>query len=191
MLTGRPPFAGETVSDVIVAILEREPDWSALPKAMPTGVRRLLQRCLEKDLKRRQRDIGDARIELDEAVAAPMTATTRSERRPSSVRAAWTVAALCGALALTAAGFIYLDRPVDLRVVRMSILPPAALLMGSVPAYRLAISPDGQRLAFTDTGADGRALLWQISMQGGEAPRWRGDGKELFYVTGKGSWRRL
>jgi serine/threonine protein kinase len=59
MLTGRPAFRGETVSDTIVAILEREADWAALPPETP-GVRRLPQRCLEKDPRRRLRDIGDA-----------------------------------------------------------------------------------------------------------------------------------
>jgi Tol biopolymer transport system component len=65
-LTGRLAFAGETISDTIVAILEREPDWDRLPGATPASIRVLLQRCLEKDPKRRLRDIGDARIEIDQ-----------------------------------------------------------------------------------------------------------------------------
>ena len=58
---------GETVSDTLAAILEREPDWSALPRATPAARRALLRRCLEKDPKRRLRDIADARIEIEEA----------------------------------------------------------------------------------------------------------------------------
>ena len=69
MLTGRPAFSGETVSDTIAGVLEREPDWSATPQT-PANIRRLLQRCLEKDPKRRLRDIGDARLEIEEAVSA-------------------------------------------------------------------------------------------------------------------------
>ena len=65
MLTGRVAFAGDTVSDSIAKILEREPDWSALPVTTPPSVRRLLFRCLTKDPKKRLRDIGDVRIELD------------------------------------------------------------------------------------------------------------------------------
>ena len=65
MLTGRVAFAGETVSDTIGKILEREPDWSALPAATPAPIRRLLLRCLAKDPKQRLRDIGDVRIEID------------------------------------------------------------------------------------------------------------------------------
>src|SRR5262249_32653689 len=63
MLTGRNPFKRETTPDTIVAVLEGEPAWPALPAATPPAVRRLLQRCLEKDPKRRLRDIGDARHE--------------------------------------------------------------------------------------------------------------------------------
>ena len=65
MLTGRVAFAGETVSDTIGKILEREPDWSALPAATPPAIQRLLRRCLAKDPKQRLRDIGDVRIEID------------------------------------------------------------------------------------------------------------------------------
>jgi hypothetical protein len=57
-------FAGETLADVIPAILERHPDWTALPQSTPANVRRLLRRCLEKDSRHRLRDIGDARLEL-------------------------------------------------------------------------------------------------------------------------------
>ena len=86
MLTGRVPFKGATVSDTIVAILSGEPDWEALPDATPAGVRVLLQRCLEKDPKRRLRDIGDARIELDQ----PERRSESSRRQP--------VSTTCGAL---------------------------------------------------------------------------------------------
>ena len=65
MLTGRVAFAGDTISDSIAQILEREPDWSALPATTPAPIRRLLLRCLTKDPKKRLRDIGDVRIEID------------------------------------------------------------------------------------------------------------------------------
>ncbi len=83
MVTARPAFAGETASDTIAAVLEREPDWSGLPAHTPAGIRRLLQRCLEKDPKRRLRDIGDARLEIEEALDASFGRFTdaRSRRR--------------------------------------------------------------------------------------------------------------
>jgi Tol biopolymer transport system component/predicted Ser/Thr protein kinase len=69
MLTGVAPFAGETASDMIAAILEREPDWSKLPARTPRRIVELLHKCLEKDQSRRLRDIGDARLELEKATA--------------------------------------------------------------------------------------------------------------------------
>jgi serine/threonine protein kinase len=67
MLTGRLAFPGDTLSDTIASILQGEPDWRALPKTTPAGIRRLLGRCLEKDPRKRLRDIGDARLDIEEA----------------------------------------------------------------------------------------------------------------------------
>ena len=69
MLTGKTTFAGDTVTDLLAAILERKPNWQHLPAGTPASVRRLLQRCLEKDESKRLRDIGDAVIELDDVIA--------------------------------------------------------------------------------------------------------------------------
>ena len=68
LLTGRRAFDRETVSDTLAAILEREPDWQRLPAPTPASIRRLLQRCLEKDVGRRLRDLGDACLEIDDAI---------------------------------------------------------------------------------------------------------------------------
>ena len=86
MLTARPAFRGETASDTIAAILEREPDWSALPAQTPASIRRLLQRCLEKDPKRRLRDIGDARLEIEEALGAGVPRRSGGSRARESDR---------------------------------------------------------------------------------------------------------
>ena len=77
MLTGRRAFDGDTVTDTLVRILEREPEWTALPAATPETVRRALRRCLEKNPRRRVRDIGDARLELDEGPLTPSLTDTR------------------------------------------------------------------------------------------------------------------
>src|SRR5262245_50074752 len=74
MLSGRRPFAGETLADTLAAVLERQPDWRRLPDATPDAITRLLQRCLEKDSASRLRDIGDARIEIDAALSASLRA---------------------------------------------------------------------------------------------------------------------
>ena len=91
MLTGRVPFDGETTSDTIGKILEREPDWSALPTATPIAIRRLLLRCLVKDSKQRLRDIGDVRIGIDAIGEALPWASEPGEvsRVPAKNRATW------------------------------------------------------------------------------------------------------
>ena len=69
MLTGRPVFAGNTIPETLAAVMRDEPQFDQLPSATPPVVRALLARCLERDPKRRLRDIGEARIALDDAVA--------------------------------------------------------------------------------------------------------------------------
>src|ERR1700720_3666491 len=64
LLTGKPAFHGEDVTDILAAVVRAEPDWQALPAATPVKVRDLLRRCLQKDKTQRFRDAGDARIEI-------------------------------------------------------------------------------------------------------------------------------
>jgi serine/threonine protein kinase/Tol biopolymer transport system component len=90
MLTGRVAFAGETVSDTIGKILEREPDWSALPAETPTLIQRLLRRCLAKDAKQRLRDIGDVRIEIDAIdERSEISIVSTPSPPPAKSRASW------------------------------------------------------------------------------------------------------
>ena len=122
LLTGRTAFSGGTIADTLAAILERAPDWTALPAATPASITRLLHRCLEKDPRRRQRDIGDARIELEEAAAALLSPAIPEPARPHAtsdrvelpVRGAhpsrW-VATAAFLLAIGAAGTWYFQRP--------------------------------------------------------------------------------
>ena len=103
MLTGRKLFEGETVSDVLAAVLTREPQWAALPPRHPGRVRRLLERCLERDPKLRLRDIGEARVGLlpERLTEAPSSTTTALTRGQWLLRAApWLLALGLGAAAL-------------------------------------------------------------------------------------------
>ena len=110
MLTGKRAFEGETVSDTLAAVLMKEPDWAALPEETPGNVRDLLRRCLRREAKQRLRDIGDARIALEEEAAAPASASMeRASREPGSKEVlyfSWVLAAAfaaaTGALALRA-----------------------------------------------------------------------------------------
>ncbi len=98
MLTGRRAFPGDTTSDTLAAVLDREPDWGTLPAATPPGLVRVLERCLAKDVKRRLRDIGDVRLELEEAIPgkSPTVARTSHDRADGAAarprrRLAWSV----------------------------------------------------------------------------------------------------
>lgn len=150
-LAGEPPFAGERTTDVLAKIIEREPDYALLPASTPRAVRNLLRRCLRKDPRERLRDIGDARLYLEESATgntAQIPAWVRGRRWPK--RAAIAVLVL-GGLVAAAAMLPLRDRlaPVPAAatgpVARFSI--PAAV----VPiryASALAISPDGSRIAY-------------------------------------------
>ena len=93
MLTGKALFAGETVTDVLAAVVTREPDLDTLPASTPPAVRQLLQRCLDKDPKHRLRDIGEARVLL-EAPDAGVTVVSAPKRKFPR----WTIAALAALL---------------------------------------------------------------------------------------------
>ena len=120
MLTARAPFAGDTVSDTIAAILDREPAWDTLPPEIPADVRRLLQRCLEKDPKRRLRDIGDAQLELDDDAAAQVSLSKPRWRRFAALSAA----AGCVLGALAVAAYAISRAPAYPGVARFHVLPP-------------------------------------------------------------------
>jgi TolB-like protein/Tfp pilus assembly protein PilF len=107
MLTGRALFLGPTVADTLAAILEREPVWDTLPGATPPVIRRLLQRCLEKDPQRRLRDIAEARMDIEnELSAAARTAADIAVVDPPrpGVRRRWALAAGTSFVALVAVG---------------------------------------------------------------------------------------
>ena len=149
MLTGRTAFGGGTVSGMIAAVLKGEPDFSLLPPATPLPIRRLLERCLQRDPKRRLRDVGDAAIELDaaagEAGAVDTVAHPVSWRRVAlpALGILLLVAAASGAIVWR------LMRPAPAAATRLAILPPADVeLIAWNNHHTIAISPDGRRVAY-------------------------------------------
>ena len=163
MLTGRAPFARETLSDTIAAILEHAPDWSLLPRETPGSVRRLLQRCLEKNPSRRTRDIGDVQLELDEIEKEPATAATSATPVPSN---RFTVP--FAVVAIVALGRSRRYPPdVDGRRPRADVL--ARHTTRSRPGRRTgpAISPDGKWIAYL-SNARGPTDVWVRFLSGGD-----------------------
>jgi serine/threonine protein kinase/Tol biopolymer transport system component len=167
MLTARMAFAGETQPDTMAAVLEREPDWSALPEATPASVRRLLKRCLEKDARRRLRDIGDARLELEASSgAADPSASLPGSRERRRLRVA---VGVLGALLAVGVGSLALL----LRRDTPPVAGPESVRRFSIQLdeVRPSISPDGRHIAYRSGGR-----LW-IRDLSSETPREIPDGK--------------
>ncbi|MCI0354268.1 MAG: protein kinase [Acidobacteria bacterium] len=163
-LCGRRAFAGETATDVVAAIIEREPDWNALPSNTPAGIRTLLRRCLQKDRKRRTHDIADARIEIEEALAQPAAAA--ESRRGAPSRKAFLVAGLVG-LAVGAAIVLWVSGAGGSKSEAARRISQVARLthdpgLSEWPTW----SPDGKLLAFA-SDRSGNFEIYVRRIEGG------------------------
>ena len=157
MLTGTKLFTGETVSDVLAAVLTREPELSKLPPATPGSVRRLLSRCLTKDPNERLHDIVDARLELADTQTEPSSVPDVSSR---TRLLGWVAAGI-----LTFALALVLGFRADRKAPEMRVeinTPPTTDLIS------LAISPDGRTITFV-ASTDDVPQLWIRPLQTGEA----------------------
>ena len=143
-LTGRQAFPGETVSDIIASILAHDPDWKAIPERTPLKVRDLLRRCLQREPHRRLRDIGDARIEIEESLAEPSSAAVAARPRRALPLV---VAGLAAAFVAGIAAWSVL-RPEPRVVSRFDLsLPPEEALTHLYDPV-VAWSSDGTRLVY-------------------------------------------
>ncbi len=198
MLTGSAAFARETVTDTLAAVVGAEPAWRLLPVETPGSIRRLLTRCLQKDARRRLHDIADARIELEDAMAAPSEPTPVPgppkpwRRRPPR---RWIRPAVLALGIATALVFLWAARdrfgrpaesPPDTRIIRLTDFPG----LEESPA----VSPDGRSVAFT-AGVGGKRQLFVQLVAGGaplqitrepvdhEYPRWSPDSASILYFS--------
>ncbi len=199
-LTGRQTFSGEDVSDTLASILRSEPDWQALPSTTPASIRHLLQTCLQKDRNERLRDIGDARLEIKQALAQPSTVFPQARIVTPAPRiwrlAPWLIA-LVAVVAASVLAVFYFRRPAnEVYPIRSFIPPPEKSVFQFMTgdAGPVVISPDGRRLAFTAT-QEGNTLLWvrpldSLSAQpltgteGATFPFWSADSRYLAFFAG-------
>ncbi len=205
MLTGRRAFAGDSLTDTLAHVIEREPDWSSVPETTPEVVRRLLERCLRKDVRRRLRDIADARIEIDDAIAAwtsPADHTPKvPDRRPSGRARRWAPIGGIAAIVLASAmgltwrlwvnDYFWQNPLADARPVRLTDFEGEEV--------DAAISPDGKFIvflsnrdgpldvfvsqigsgAFTNlTRGDFRPPTWAMTRETG----FSGDGEQVWFM---------
>ncbi len=170
MLTGKMAFSGETVTDTLAAVVMKDPDWSPLPSATPARVRVLLQRCLQKDPKQRLRDIGDARISIEEVLSgAPETS-------PSAAAALASVPFWRRALPWALAGLVAGALIAGLSVWKFAApAPKSDMHFSAVTNFagvqaQPAISPDGRSVAFV-SNSDGHFNVYVGLLRGGNLVR--------------------
>jgi eukaryotic-like serine/threonine-protein kinase len=212
LLTGKRAFPGETLQDTIASVLEREPNWQALPAKTPTPVRELLRQCLQKNPARRLHSVADARRTIEKA--------QRGRNR-------WRVAAIAAAvLAMLAIGAaLWLRRPTRLpdrsQWIPLTKLPdpvsqpalspdgrmlafvrshstffaggevyvkklpdgePVQLTHDSLKKMSPVFSPDGERIAYTVVDPQFNWDTWVVSVHGGEAQRWLRNAADLVWA---------
>jgi Tol biopolymer transport system component len=198
MLARQRVFDGETVTDVLGAIVHKDPDWGLLPVETPAAIRRLLRRCLAKDARQRLHDIADARIEIDAASReAPVEFEAQSPARPLPKRVWLFASVLVAAIALAAfmsGRWMGGPRSGD-TTLWTEILPPGKLFKDVIPAP--ALSPDGRTIAFNAPDATGKPVLWVRPLNSPEARAlpgtegsiesfWSPDSRSLaFFANGK------
>jgi eukaryotic-like serine/threonine-protein kinase len=165
MLAGERAFEGDTASSTLARVLEREPDWSKLPASVPRGLRVLLQQCLEKNPRKRRRDCGDVKLDLEQVLAEPQLEAARASPRARI----WQLTA--AVLALATVGLLALQgyprgTPLAPPAVRFAVSAPpggtfaTSLFSGSGAPVGGNLSPDGRRLAFTARDAGGIIQLY-------------------------------
>ena len=192
LLTGKMAFRGETLGDTIAAVLEKEPDWQALPDSTPAKVLELLRRCIRKDPQRRLRDIGDARIEIEDALAAPDAKPTAAAPASMSRLFAVVAAGLVIGAAVMGFGWWRATRPVDRPLVRLDVDLGPDVSLGSRFGTGIIISPDGARMVYVSQGRLFTRRLDQpnatelAGTQGANAPFFSPDGQWVgFFAQGK------
>jgi serine/threonine-protein kinase len=207
ILTGRKLFEGETVSDVLAAILTSEPDLEELPQETPSHVRVLLSRCLRRDPKTRKRDMGDIRIELQEdtglAESGLGQADPAVEGRPNRVQLPWILVAAMTVAAL-ALGWLLLRSPgpaVGVPTHLALTLPEGLSFAMREKRPVVAISPAGDELVFSaGDGQIGRlyrrllSSLDAVALEGTEgarAPFYSPDGRWVGFTSGDSRLKKL
>jgi len=211
MVTGRRAFEGDDVSITLASVMMKEPDWSALPATTPQRLRRLMGRCLKKDPRTRIRDIGDARIQIEELLSGAPDEARRHvvpSARPGWRRVLpWASASVLAlGLTLIAVSIIALRRAGEVAPasgpVEFTIAPPENTSFGSLRALgtglaaQVAVSPDGRNIVFV-AGAQSAYQIWLRPVatmavrpipgtEGGIFPFWSPDSRFIaFFAAGK------
>ena len=177
MLTGRQPFRGESVTDVLAAVVSREPDWHALPPDTPWRLRDVLESCLEKDVNSRLHAAADARIGLSRAMDEPAYAEGPGPSQPEPVlsTAAWLFVVAAVSLVAGASVWFLTGRANPAGFLTSELKLPDGLKLPEIhydpltarTSNPIALSPDGRLLAFT--AADDQTQTPEIYLSTGNS----------------------
>jgi hypothetical protein len=156
MLTGARAFDGPTITDILAAVLTRDPDWAALASDTPRAIHRLLRRCLEKDRKKRLADAADARLEIDEAISGTpdiVAAASADGKRSARWWLSRVVLPAVIGTAIVAGGSMWLlerAAPVESAPVVLTIVPPEGITQRAIGTMNSPphLSPDGSAVMF-------------------------------------------
>jgi len=208
MLCGKAPYTDKSVQETLARVLKEDPSWNALPAETPRAVRRLLERCLRKDPKQRLRDVGDARLAIDEHLAHPAeeaaTAAPSDAGQAPAATPLWRRALPWGGMAVFAAAAVLgfwrpwsrVTGPGERIALRLNsdIGVEGTLVMETGSSE--ALSPDGSRIVYAVTDASGKQQLYLRSLdqlqatvlagtEGGRDPFFSPDGEWIAFFTGE------
>jgi Tol biopolymer transport system component len=196
MLTGKRAFPGEDITDTIVSVVSKEPDFNALPAPTPVGLRKLLTGCLKKDARARMQAIGDARVQVEELLSGATDEMSRSASisvalpaLPRSRALTWTLATstLGLAIVLVLSAPWRVEAPVDRPLVRLDVDlgPNVSLPALSDPGSPVALSPDGTRLVYA-SGTPTKLFIWRLDQPDAtELPGTQGAARPFFSPDGQ------
>jgi serine/threonine-protein kinase len=198
MLTGQSPFHGDddSLATVLARILEREPDYTALPPATPPSIRRLIRRCLEKNPSRRLANAQDAALEIDDAQTDADRVPAAIPQRGAHGRLPWfVVAALALGLAAVSVALWRATRPANVGVMHYDIRLPARGGLALTQWPPIAVSRDGSMVVFTVTSEGGTQLFLRrrnepgvqaiAGTENGASPVFSPDGRWLLFAAGR------
>jgi serine/threonine-protein kinase len=185
MLTGARPFEGEDVADTLAAVLRGTPDWTTLPSSVTPQIRLLLERCLEKDRRKRIADISTVRFLLTETIPSgshqsPATSPQVTSHQPQATRLSTAIAwSIAGAAILVSGALLFLWSPwrsaPSPKPVRFTVAAAGTMPLSTGSPFRdFALSPDGERLVYITGTGPTSSEMWVRAVDQLDAVQFRG-----------------